>query len=68
MPAPRSTAKAAPVPSSKRPGREQTALEREKACALKREALERFVDKNANVLAELAAVYYVHTAEITARS
>jgi hypothetical protein len=54
MPAPRSTAKAAPVPSSKRPGREQTALERENARGRKREALERFVDKNAKVLAELA--------------
>jgi hypothetical protein len=54
MGAPRSTAKAAPVPSSKRPGREQTAPERENARARKREALERFVDKNAKVLAELA--------------
>jgi prophage maintenance system killer protein len=53
MPAPRSTAKAAPVPSSTRPGRKQTALERENS-ARKREALERFVDKNAKVLAELA--------------
>jgi hypothetical protein len=52
MPAPRSTAKAAPVPSSTRPGRKQTALERENS-ARKREALERFVDKNAKVLAEL---------------
>jgi hypothetical protein len=54
MSAPRSTAKAAPVPSSTRPGRKQTALERENAHARKREALKRFVDKNAKVLAELA--------------
>jgi hypothetical protein len=54
MAAPRPAAKAAPVPSSKGPGGEQTGLERENARARKREALERFVDKNAKVLAELA--------------
>ena len=54
MSGPRSTAKAAPVPSSKGPGREQTVLEGEDARARKREALERLVDKNAKVLAELA--------------
>jgi hypothetical protein len=54
MPAPRSTAKSTPAPSSKRPGREQPVPERESARARKREALERFVDKNAKVLVELA--------------
>jgi hypothetical protein len=54
MPAPRSTAKSTPAPSSKRPRREQLVPERETARARKREALERFVDKNAKVLAELA--------------
>jgi hypothetical protein len=54
MPAPRSTAKSTPAPSSKRPGREQPVAERESARARKREALERFVDKNAKVLAQLA--------------
>jgi hypothetical protein len=54
MTAPRSAAKPSPAPSSKRPGREQTAAEREGARARKREALERFVVKNAKVLAELA--------------
>jgi hypothetical protein len=39
---------------SERPGRERTALEQESARPRKREALERFVDKNAKVLAELA--------------
>jgi hypothetical protein len=47
MPAPRSTAKTAPVPSSKGPGGEQTALERENARARKREALERFIEVRA---------------------
>jgi hypothetical protein len=54
MPAPRSTAKSAPAPSSKRPGREPPVPERESARARKRKALELFVDKNAKVLAELA--------------
>jgi len=49
----RSTAKSTPPPS-KRADRERTPLERKSARARKREALERFVDKNAKVLTELA--------------
>jgi hypothetical protein len=48
----RSTTK--PSESPKRPDRERSALEQESNRARKREALERFVDKNAKVLAELA--------------
>ena len=53
MPSTRSTP-ISPTPLSKRTDRERTALERKGARARKREALERFIDKNAKVLVELA--------------
>jgi len=51
MTAARSSTKTTPV-KSKRPGREQQVAETTRT--RKREALERFVNKNAKVLAELA--------------
>jgi hypothetical protein len=54
MPTSRSTAKSGPAPSAQPSDDKRTALEAESKRSRKREALERFVDKNAKVLAELA--------------
>jgi hypothetical protein len=54
MAAPRSTAKSRPAPSVQPSDDKRTALEAESKRSRKREALERFVNKNAKVLAELA--------------
>jgi|HubBroStandDraft_1064217.scaffolds.fasta_scaffold11214_3 hypothetical protein len=54
MPSPRSTAKSRPAQSAQPSDDKRTALQGETKASRKREALERFVNKNAKVLAELA--------------